>query len=274
MSSTLIAPKSNSSLLHLKTLLSSIGLFALFCYATNPSLAQEKETLLVASRINTPPFVFGKFKGGIDMEILAAIEERSNLQFEYVHLPRKRMVAPFEGTNLDGYLIQPKNTNTDGCVTDWYIQHLAHVVTLKEKRLKIENVNDLANLKIISFDGASKYLSHAFRKATRNNPNYVESYHQQSHIEILYKGRFDAIVSDSLVIKYHQKNHFDRTGEYHAMESHNILDPVQISARFKNPEHCKQFNSALKEIKANGVYDQILYKYEHDVLEITQTPSR
>ena len=231
-----------------------------------------EETLTVASRINTPPFVFGEFQGGIDMEIVAAIENHSNLRFKYIHIPRNRILAPFAGTELDGYLIQPLETHDDGCMTNWYVQHMDYAVTLKDKKINIQHVNDLGKLKVISFDGATKFLTKVFRDAVKDNPHYIESYHQRSHIQILYKGRFDAIVGDSLILKYHQKNHFKRTGEYHEIETHDILPPIRLSARFKKPRHCTEFNKALAEIRQNGVYDEIFHKYENEILEVKNKP--
>ncbi|MBL4838632.1 MAG: hypothetical protein JKY34_13745 [Kordiimonadaceae bacterium] len=220
-----------------------------------------EEPLPLATRSSIPPYVYGPASSGMEIDLLNAIFKEMKLRVKYVQLPRVRMVQSFNRGEMKGILTQAPSVSGVGCAADWYIEHRNVGFSLQENNIQLHRLHDLKSLSVISFDGATLYLGPAFKAAVSNNSRYTESRNQQSHIDLLYKKRFDVVVGDEWILRLAQRRIFDQTGGKQALTVHNIMKPALYSARFHEKSLCERFNTALAHLRSSGDYDAILEGY-------------
>lgn len=256
--------------LYTNAALLSAFLLSLIFIAFRPLSAEEP--ILLATRPTIPPYVYGRAETGIEIDLLNAIFNEMGQKIKYVQLPRVRMVQSFNRGEMQGILTQNISVSNVGCATDWYIKHKNVGFSLQENNIQVNVLDDLKSLSVISFDGATLYLGPPFKDAVSNNSDYTESHNQQSHIELLYKNRFNIVVGDEWILRLAQRRIFDLTGEKHALTVHTIMKPSLYSARFQDKPLCKRFNRALKNIRLSGRYDAIIDGYQSRInIEVMPT---
>ncbi len=235
--------------------------FTLFSFST----ATAQDTLQLATRHNLPPYVYDDAEYGIEVDLIKEIAKNAGIKVEFVQMPRVRMIQSFDKQQIDGILTQHPKASQVGCSTNWYLAHQNFAFTLANKDIIINGLDNLSDKRVVSFDGATRYLGAAFKKAVDNNPSYTEAIDQSTHISLLYKERFDAIVGDEWIIKLAQRRHFERTGVYMKMIQHEILPRSLYVARFHDQRICDAFNISLKQLRENGVYHEVVSNYQNRI---------
>jgi len=225
----------------------------------------------LATRLALPPYVDEGASSGIEIDIIKAIFEKTGRKIQFEQMNRIQMIKQFDEGGIDGILTQNITASNVGCVTDWYLVHQNVAFTLAQSNVKIETVADLANISVVSFDGARKYIGGDFKKAIKDNGLYREVAEQSEHIGLLYSGQFKAIVGDEWIIRYAQRQLFEATGEYRELRVHQILKPSLYSARFHDIGLCQAFNSALQGLKRSGSYDRLVENYQKSLLIAART---
>ncbi|MFC3050924.1 substrate-binding periplasmic protein [Kordiimonas pumila] len=232
--------------------------------------ANAKEPLRLATRIDLPPYVMNTATNGIEVDIIKEIFREFDQDIIFIQMPRIRMIQMFDDSKIDGILTQNSQASNVGCVTNWYLFHQNFAFSLAENNFLIDNLSDLQNYSIVSFDGAKKYLGSDFTNAVKENPRYLESSDQSVHIELLYKKRFDVVVGDEWVFWYIQKKYQEKSGVFKQLNAHHILPPSLYSARFQDPAICSFFDQALAMMRKSGRYDEIERKYHEQILSKDQ----
>ncbi len=222
---------------------------------------QANDTLKIATRHDLPPYVYERADHGIEIDLIRKIAKIANLDVEFVQMPRIRMIQSFDAQQMDGILTQNPKASKVGCATEWYLKHQNFAFTLNDRELNIRGLDDLKSIRLVSFDGATQYLGPQYKNTVLQNPAYTEAADQSTHIALLYKGRFDAVVGDEWILKLAQRRYYETTGNYMKMQQHEILPASYYIARFHDQAICDAFNTALKNIRENGTYRQIVSTY-------------
>jgi len=108
----------------------------------------------------------------------------------------------------------------------------------------------------------------AFKSAVEKSPHYVEVAFQETHMGLLYQGRFDTVVGDEWILRHSLKSLFDQTGDYKEIVIHSIMEPLRYVAHFHKDSHCKAFNDGLTALRTTGRYDAILKAHHERIMEI------
>lgn len=255
----------NSSLRYLTMLL-------VCCYSLVLSSAAHaqspKKIIEIATRLDISPYVEAGATGGIEVALIKAIFAETDFEPVFVQQPRVRMISAFESRQINGIITQNQTASSEGCATDWYISHQNVALTVAERNVNIDNLNDLAGHSVLSFSGATRYLGDDFRKTVMKTTRYTESGDQSKHISLLYKGRFDAIVGDRWILALAQKRYLADSGEYKTLTAHPIMKPSLYVARFHNQEVCDAFNLGLRRLRASGDYARIIDGFENNLASI------
>ena len=228
------------------------------------SLAAE-EPVTLATRQSIPPYVNAGASGGIEIDIVSAIFAEANIPVKFQQMPHVRMLPSFVRGRVDGVLTQRTTNKTAGCATDWYMAHPNVGISLATNNFHISKLSDLHNRTVVAFVGAKDGLHPNYGKAVSKSPQYVEGDFQTTHVELIYKRRFDVAIGDEWILRLAQREHFDRTGVYEELRTHSIMKPSLFSARFYEQDTCDRFNAALKSLRASGAYDAILAKHHKRV---------
>lgn len=238
--------------------LSSPGLNGIHPAAFNTAEVDTKRQLTIAIRPDVEPYVSGDGTAGLEIEIVKAVFDRTNYKPDFVQLPRMRMIQTFNAKSVEGVLTSNAALDGAGCITNWYVQHQNVGITLSERSFEISNLDDVASLSIITFDGATRYLGPDFAMQAKKSPRYIESSDQNMHVSLLYQGYFDAAIGDEWILKLAQVNQKQNNGTFQPLTIHRILPTTYYAARFHNSSVCKAFNEGLGLIRQDGTYEQIV----------------
>lgn len=240
------------------------AVLAACCLFFNVSAAAAP--LLLATRHHLPPYVYKEAASGIEIDLVKAIFDDMGIDIRFMQMPRIRMIQSFDQGQMQGILTQNVNVSNIGCATDWYLRHQNVGFTLAEDNVQLRSLNDLAQIPVLSFDGAKKYLGKEFRNIVAQNPEYQESTNQESHIDLLYFRRFKVIIGDEWILRLAQRNHFERTGAYKKLTAHYIMPPSLYSARFQDEKICEAFNKSLAKLRTSGSYTKIVSSYHQKIM--------
>lgn len=246
-------------------------LFATILTAYKPSIADQPDTrsatslqrqsISVAIRQDIQPYVVNQGSGGFEIELVEAIFNQTPYIPAFIQMPRVRMLQTYNAKGVDGLLTSNVTLSGQGCLTDWYIQHQNVGITLAARDIAISKLPDIADLSVITFDGARSFLGPAFTAETAKSPRYMESPDQKIHISLLYFGYFDVAIGDEWILKMAQVDHKRKSGTYKPLTIHRILPTTLYGARFREQAVCDAFNYGLKTIRANGRYETIVSKH-------------
>jgi len=227
--------------------------------------AQESYIELLAG-LSKPPFVMAEEDKGMQIEIIEAAFAKSNKFVRFTYLPMNRHLDVFHSRGFDGIITLESHEKEWGIsLSQPYIIYQNVVVTLTDSNLKLNDINDLANLKVAAFQNATRFLGESYNTVFKHSDNYTELADQQSQIGLLFSGRVDAVILDVNIFKHLlaiKRQEKSNAGIYNkAYEIHFLFTPRAYTAGFKNKELSQQFDHGIKAIMADGSYQQIIDSY-------------
>ena len=234
-------------------------------------LFADGPVIRLATRPNLPPYIHDGATSGIEIDLIKAVFKEVGRPIEFVQMDRKEMFSRFKSGEIEGSLTRNITASGHGCATNWYIVHQNVGFTLRSKNINLASLEGLSDKSVVSFHNATAFLGEAYRNVVVKNPRYKEIAPQSTHIGLLYSGEFDVILGDEWIIRYVQRQHFEKTGEYQELTVHPVMEPTLYSARFQKQETCDAFDSALQTLRRNGRYDQIVHDYHRRILVAAKT---
>lgn len=127
--------------------------------------------------------------------------------------------------------------------------------------MKIETIDDLADLSVAGFQTAKNVLGDKFKSVMTKNTKYTEVAEQLTQVEQLLRKRVDAIVGDILIIKYYQRNLKEDAGLNAEIAIHDLFPSTAYRIMFKTAEMRDSFNKGLKIIRKKKIYSGIIKRY-------------
>ena len=128
--------------------------------------------------------------------------------------------------------------------------------TRSNEKLAIKSIADLANKRIVTFQGASQYFGDEFLAMTKRNKNYREVSSMSVLPLLLMKERYDVVLLDYYIFYYFLKAH--RLSD---VQEHVIFDSVDAHVGFNDVDLRNNFNDALNTFKHSEEYRLIIRKY-------------
>jgi len=162
---------------------------------------------------------------------------------------------------LDVLLSVDEGIGGNGYFSEPYLTYQNVAMSLAHRKLPIKRIEDLGNYSVAAFQNASVILGERFKAMASRHPNYKEYPEQIIQNNLLFNERVDVIVGDRRVLHYLTGLLDHRVDASKPVTIHAVFPPSPRKAVFKDAALRDQFNSGLKTIQANGVYDAILKKY-------------
>lgn len=225
----------------------------------NAVIAKPKATELdVLVGLDRPPYVMEKQTSGYELELLDEVFAQMGFQLNYLFMASGRSAQFIEARSFEVVATINEDFGTDQQHhTNPYVFYDNHVVSLAKNDLTIKNVTDLEKLQVAAFQPAQKILGEAYRQATNKAQLYLEIANQLTRVEMLYKGRLDAIIIDKNVFNYlSQKHSFSGKVRFH-----NIFEKTGFSLWLKNKELIPLFNETLNTYRRTEAYTLLQNKY-------------
>ncbi|WP_410499585.1 substrate-binding periplasmic protein [Chitinibacter sp. S2-10] len=208
----------------------------------------------VALGENKPPYIMQEAHAGIEYELITTTLKRAGFQVEAQHMPNKRALNLFASGKIDATIV------ADGAiVSEPYIAYKNMAVTLCEKNIRLEHVNDLRQYQVATFHNASQLLGTDFARAVADDSRYSEVSPQYLLNRMLAAGRIQVAISDINIFK-----HFNQaldSQERRTLCPYALFSPTRYRLAFRNSANRDRFNTALHELREAGFYEQLAQKY-------------
>lgn len=222
----------------------------------------EAKTLKIAVGTSIPPYVIKEENRGIEFDILKEVLASQGYEMQPVYVPLSRTLHLLAYDQVDG-IMSTGRAGLPGCYTDSHITYWNFAITLKDRNLRLNAIEDLQDKRVLSFQNARDYLGDAFRQMADQNPQYREIADQSLQNKQLFSGRIDVVVADRYIFEWFRKDpsialavNVEQEVEYH-----KIFSPGNFKAVFKDDVVCEAFNQGLKLLKEKGRYDEIIRSY-------------
>ena len=224
----------------------------------------KAEQIRIAVSLSIPPFFIMEIENGIELEIIRAA-------FAY----RGHDVLPifyFSGPRLEQFNRKKEacassisaNSNVKAHYSDPFITLENVVITLSKNALKIDNLEHLKNLKIITYKGASKVLGKEFAKNIKGNLHYRERLKNEIMPLLLFRGRVQAVISDLTIFHYVSHKMSKRVDINQPIDIHRIFPKKQLGIACHSHSLINDFNAGLNHLKQRGELEHIWNKYTKD----------
>lgn len=233
-----------------------VSLAALLALSISSARAAE---LTVAFAIAKPPFVHATQigpaqiddKGGIELDIMKAALPPRGHSFQAVYSTYDALTAlVLDGRADAAATVRPENPNL--FYSNEFVSFHNVAVTRADGPAPTA-VADLAGLSMVAWEGATKDLGPAFAEAAGKSPNYAEIGDQKAQVQAFLDGRFQALIIDGTIFRYWKKVLGGKAADFQFHSLFGGHTPFVVG--FADETVRNDFNSGLKEIRQNGVYD-------------------
>lgn len=174
-------------------------------------------------------------------------------------VPNARLVMELNMKTVDGSANIFSRKEIDGCLTQPIFSYSDGAFSKKSQQLTIESIEDLTNLKVVSYQRATTLLGEKYKKIVSNNDYYNEVAQPEDQAKFLATGLVDVSVGDKYIFLQSLKTWSEGKYDVNDFVFHPIFPPVASSIGFNKQAHCDEFDQALIKFKASGEY-QAVYK--------------
>jgi len=211
--------------------------------------------------LSLEPYIFKKNNSGIELDIVKTVLQNAGYKVKVTYLPFLRIGLYLEDKKIDAATTINENSGIKGVYySNSHIYYQNVVVTLASKHLKINKISDLAGLKVIAFQNATKYLGDKFRKVVPKLKFYQELANQKLQVKLLFAKRVDAIILDVNIFKY-IRAHLTGVDTNQKVKIFEVFPKTYYKVGFLDKHVRDKFNIELKKIKENGEYEKLFKKY-------------
>lgn len=225
---------------------------------TLSGIAHAQDVLRVATDATFPPFEYsenGK-RTGFDIDLIEAIAKVLNRKVEWTDIDFKGLVPGLVAKRFDVaasaiYITDERRKVVD--FTDAYYPG-GLVIMTKKGDTSIKGPDDLKGKKV-SVQVGTKSVNYLKEHYPAAQPIEVEK--NQQMFELVEIGRADAAVTGKPAAKLYART----KGTLQVVDKPITVEEYGYALRKDEPELTKQFNEALKKLKADGTYDKLVAKY-------------
>ena len=222
------------------------------------SPAHAQEILRVGTDATFPPFEYseGGKRMGFDVDLIEAIAKVINRKVEWTDIDFKGLIPGLLAKRFDVaasaiYITDERRKVVD--FTDPYYPGGLVIMTAKGDK-RIQGPEDLNGKKVTVQVGTK---SVGFLKDNFPGVERVEVEKNQEMFQLVEIGRADAAVTGKPAAKLYARSR----GTLQVIDKQLTVEEYGYAIRKDDPELLKAFNEALKKLKADGTYQQLVNKY-------------
>ncbi|UOO80828.1 basic amino acid ABC transporter substrate-binding protein [Uruburuella testudinis] len=198
---------------------------------------------------------------GFDVDLVNAMAKAGNFKVEFKHQPWDSLFPAL--ANGDADILASAVTITDDRkqtmdFTEPYFE-ITQVILVPQGK-SIKSVEDLKNAQRVGVVTGNTGDFAASQILGNNSPKIARFENLPLLIKELESGGLDAVVSDSAVVGNYIKNNGDKGFSMVAVPDFTV-ENYGMAVRKGDSATLNMLNEALKQVRANGEYDQIYSKY-------------
>lgn len=213
------------------------------------------------------PWAIPATNNGILVDIITEALEPAGYEIVPIYYPYLRRIIEYRKDFVD--VICDINVNTmedqklSGFLSDDAYDYENFAFALKEKGYQFKHLNDLGNVALLSWKGATAHLGDEYFKMATSNPLYFETNNQESQIKMLFHKRVDAVQLDKRIFEYYRSKGEQEGLAYttNKIDSFPLFGSSSNSYLFHDEKVRDDFNRGLKALKESGRYAEILKSY-------------
>jgi polar amino acid transport system substrate-binding protein len=234
---------------------------------TASSATWSLEKLKVAFGNALAPWVMPETNNGIILDIISEALEPLGYEIEPIYYPYARRIKSFKlglvDVSSDINLNTIKNENLNGFFSDDAFTYENFAFSLHEKGYQFKHLNDLGNLRLLSWQGAIAHLGGEYANMASNNPLYKETHDQELQIKMLFIRRVDVVQLDKQIFDYYRtkvskKGTINTTAK---IDRFPLFGKSPNGFLFRSVKIRDEFNQQLKILKESGRYAAIFELY-------------
>lgn len=226
------------------------------------------EELKIGISKSIPPYVFKETKSGLEMDILKEAFKVKDYEVVPVFLPLVRTFLQLKEAKIDGVINIKDGMVGQVFYSDEVIAFENVAICLKKKNYPDSiSIDFLKDKNIIAFQEANTILGPEFNKMTKINRHYQEYADQTIQVNRLFLERnADFIILEKRIFQYLREKSEKQLGNVknQPVKYYYLFQPTIYKFAFRDSTVCQDFNYGLKMIQDNGVYDDILRKWEKE----------
>ena len=234
---------------------------SLLCF----SESKDNNEVIFAIGFSLEPYAF-KNGNGIMLDIIRESLKPNGKMTHFNFYSNVNAVKKFTHYHSDAIAVVSK-----GMVSGYYSQPFItlhnYAISLKNKHLSLETLDDLKSHSLLAFSNARKYLGKEFAAVTQKINNYQEVEKQLDQIEALFQGKTDIIIVDQQIFNFHLNRMRSRAplnNKYRQeLDFHNLFPPSIYYAAFHNKQLRDDFNQGFNALNASGETDKIYQLYSN-----------
>ncbi|EQC48857.1 ABC transporter, substrate-binding protein, family 3 [Bacteriovorax sp. BSW11_IV] len=222
----------------------------------------SKEVLRLGVSLSNPPYCIAESNSGFEVDLIKEVFKESEYDVVFVFATNARLFVQFMDGEINGIL----NANIDYFQkeykkplfeTESIVTFQNYGISLKKNSLKIQDIDDLRNLRVNAFQNATNYLGPKFKKMATQNKRYNEIPQQRNQPEYLLRDRADIIISEKHIFTYYLKKFQPKTNRDELFTFHPLFPAEPKAIIFKSRKHKDDFNRYFAQMKANGQVEKL-----------------
>lgn len=237
------------------------------------NLPDDAPVLHVSADATYPPFAFYDKNAnviGLDADIINAIAADQNMKVSISHQPWENVFTAITSANNQDKIVVSAMAAEEGegiALERSHTYLLSPNIILVKADSTIQNIQDLAG-KHISIRAESvavdqlKQLGVKPSQVTENTGTYIG-------LKSLARGEVDALIDDNTVLSYHMADHPEIKFRVISFPNTEGAESLVMAVGQGNTALLNKINTGLANIRANGIYDQILKKWGLDAKVVT-----
>lgn len=226
--------------------------------------SSSEEPLVIVFGVFRPPYIFEKKDLGIDFDLAKSTLELAGYQIKPLHSPNNRAFREIEMGKVDGVIgLSPLQDRPGIYFSKPIIQYDNVVITKRKKKLVINSIDDLKEIRFLTFSNAKQYLGPAYADMISKLKYDTDIANQETQNRMFWQNKVDAIILDLNVFRYYRGSLASELNTAEEVDVHRIFAPVDNErvAAFRDPKVRDQFDKALRQLKSSGEYQKILDRY-------------
>lgn len=226
--------------------------------------SSSEEPLVIVFGVFRPPYIFEKKDLGIDFDLAKSTLELAGYQIKPLHSPNNRAFREIEMGKVDGVIgLSPLQDRPGIYFSKPIIQYDNVVITKRKKKLVINSIDDLKEIRFLTFSNAKQYLGPAYADIISKLKYDTDIANQETQNRMFWQNKVDAIILDLNVFRYYRGSLASELNTAEEVDVHRIFAPVDNErvAAFRDPKVRDQFDKALRQLKSSGEYQKILDRY-------------
>ena len=243
----------------MKKLAKLLSLLLVFCLVfACAGCGAADDTLVMGTNASFPPYEFVDDDNnivGIDAEIAAAVAEKLGKKLEIKDMEFDSLLTAVQGGSIDFALAGMTVTDERKLTVDFSDTYATGVqVIIVANDSKIASPDDMTGKKIGVQAGTTGDIYCTDDFGQENVKQYANG---ALAVAALKNGQVDCVVIDNEPAK----NYVKANEGLKILDTEYAVEDYAAAISKENPDLLKDFNNALKELKADGTIDKIINKY-------------